>query len=376
MIRTYRYPLQPTLKQEQLLLSWINSCRYLYNTALEQRRDAYKKQKISITYYNQTKQLTELREDKEWAAIPADILRSPLLRLEAAFKAFFRRVECKDDKPGYPRYKSEGNFNSFGFGGCNPIKVFNNRIQIPKLGRVKFNLYRPIPEGAKILEAFVKRSTDNRWYISFVLDLDINPKPKKIISSIGIDLGLTTFAVLSNNQKIQNPKFYKKLEKILGDRQRKLARKKKNSKASQKAKFLAAKITNKIKNQHRNFSCTEAKKLVTNYDLIIYEKLNIKKMVQSRFGKSINDAAWGIFIHALTCKAEEAGKTVIGVNPKNTSQMCSSCGNIVKKELSDRWHNCSNCGLSLDRDHNAAINIHALGLSALEDKLCLNAKPF
>jgi putative transposase len=368
MIRTYSYPLRPTKQQAQVLSAWIESCRYLYNVALEQRKDAYRKVRKSVSLYDQFRDLTELRTEPEWKTISAEVLRSPLTRLDRAFKAFFRRVK-NDENPGYPRFKNKRRYDSFSFGTDNPVVVDKDRVKIPSFGYVKFHRYRKLPAYIKIKEVQIKRSKTDQWYVHFVLDL--GEAPKKIIpkTSVGIDLGLTHFATLSNGEQIANPRYYRASERALAKRQRKLARKQRKSNSREKARVLVAKAHERIVNQRKDFTRKTAKELIGRYDLIIHEDLNIKGMVQTNnFGKSINDVSWGYFLQCVAYKAEEAGKFVIGVNPIGTSQKCSGCGKIVKKDISERIHNCPFCGLTLDRDHNAALNIKALGLSALEDR--------
>jgi putative transposase len=368
MLRTYSYPLRPTKQQAQVLSAWIESCRCLYNAALEQRRDAYRKVRKTVSLYDQYKDLTNLRTEPEWKTISAEVLRSSLTRLDRAFKAFFRRVE-NGEKSGYPRFKGKGRYDSFSFGASDPVIVDKDRVKIPLIGYVRFHRYRQLPAQSKIKEVQIKRSKTDQWYVHFILDL--GEASKKIVpkTSIGIDLGLTHFATLSNDEQIDNPRFYRNSEKVLARRQRKLARKQRKSRSRERARILVAKAHQCIQNQRKDFARKTAKELVGRYDLIAVEDLNIKGMVQTNnFGKSITDVSWGYFLHCLAYKAEEAGKWVIGVNPRNTSQTCSGCGKIVKKDLSERTHSCPFCGLVLDRDHNAAKNIHALGLSVLEDR--------
>lgn len=368
MIRTYSYPLKPTRVQEQILNRWLISCQQLYNAALEQRRDAYRKLHKSISLFDQQKQLTELRTETEWSSIPAEVLRSPLSRLDKAFQAFFRRLKS-GDKPGYPRFKSRDRYDSFSFGTCNPVIVDHSRVKVPLLGYVKFHRYRQLPTNTKIKEVQLKKSRTGCWYVHFVLDLGADPPKVLPKTSVGIDLGLNNYATLSTGEQVPNPRYYRSSEKMLARRQRALARKQRRSSSRNRSRVLVAKAHEHIKNQRKDFIRKTAKELTSKYDFIAHEDLNIKGMVQGKnFGKSVNDASWNYFIQCLRNKAEEAGSWMIGVNPKNTSQMCSRCNQVVKKSLMERTHSCPVCGLILDRDHNAAINIHTLGLSALEDR--------
>lgn len=363
MVRTQNYPVLPTKEQGLTLDSWRISCRQLYNGALEERRNAWKKQHRSVSYEDQTISLTELRKSSpEWAAIPAEILRSALHRIQTSFQGFFRRHK-RGEKPGYPRYKSREHYNSFSFAG-NLTEVQGNKVWVPKLGWVKLNLYRPIPPGAKILVVRFKL-TAKGWKVGLVLDLGEAPKKLPIKTEIGIDVGLTHFATLSNGEHVKNPRYYRESEERLARQQKELSAKKRGSNSRRIAKRQIAKTHLKIHNQRLDYARKQAKELVKNYDLVCFEDLNIKGMVQSKLAKSINDAAWGMLLNCIMFKAEEAGRYAIGVNPRGTSIRCSRCQEEVKKTLADREHNCPHCGLRIDRDVNAALNILALGRSVV-----------
>jgi len=291
------------------------------------------------------------------------------------YKAFFRRLKA-GEKPGLPRFKSRDRYASFSF-------VSNNRViydqvaktvLIPKLGNVKVHFYRPIPTHAVVKEATVKRDCTGRWFIYFSCDLGLAPsKPTQIphpARSAGLDVGLTSFVTLSDGTKIDNPRFFRESEDLIAKRQRSLARKKRGSKSRQRARKLLAKAYQHVKDQRLDFARKLAKSLVDRYDLIAFEDLAIKNMVQNpHLSKSISDAAWGIFIQCTVNKAEEAGSWCVGVNPRGTSQRCSGCGEKVPKSLSQRVHECPHCGLVIDRDENAGLNIRTLGLSVVRELL-------
>jgi putative transposase len=366
VIRRFNYPLKPNSTQEKVLNNTLLLCQRLHNAALEQRISAYQRHKISLTAYDQHKDITELRaDDSEYKNCSAIVLQNVINRLDKSFNAFFRRVKSKE-KAGFPRFKSKGRYSSFDF--PNP-SISKDRILIPKIGYVKFHRYRPLQ--GKVKQATVCR-TSAGWTLSLVCDLGPAPaKTDTITTSTGIDVGLTSFATFSDGRQIANPRFYRQSEELLAKRQQVLARKKKGSNSRKRAKTLVFKAHQRIRNQRLDFVRKLAKETVRDYDLVAHEKLNIKRMVKAKtLAKSIHDASWNLFIQALANKAEEAGKHVIGVNPRYTSQKCSGCGKVVKKALSERTHSCDSCGLVLDRDHNAALNIHALGLSVLG--LCRN----
>ena len=367
MIRTFKYRLHPTKDQIATFENWLGYCYNLYNAALEQRIDARRKGHKTPTLYDQYRQLTELRQSMyEWATPPTLVLRSALDRINKAFKGFFRRCKIKGEKPGFPRFKSKKRYTSFSL-GKQSVELQNNKVWIPRLGNVRLNLYRPL--GGIIKESIVNHS-GGKWWISFACEIGPVPARCSPIGRIGLDLGILSFATLSNGEKIDKPKFLKESEGLLARRQRALSSKQKISKSRQRAKILVAKTYKHIHNQHLDFARKLAKRLFKEYDFIAFENLNIRNMIKnspsSNISKSIYDASWYQFTQCLKYKAEEAGKWAVGVEPAYTSQICSGCGNIVKKDITEREHLCDHCGLILDRDHNAAINILRLGRSLVK----------
>ena len=363
MIRSFRYHL--FLNQQELAgLDEIRvKCQRLYNAALEQRISAYRKQEKTVSRYEQHKELTELRQsDPEgYGSIAAVILRSPLNRLDRAYKAFFRRIK-QGQRPGFPRFRSRDRYDSFSF--PNPV-LKGDLLTVPSFGTVRLKLYRPLK--GKPLEAHI-RKTCRGWEASVVCDLGAAPEKLEIKIATGIDVGLTSFATFSDGSEVENPRFFRRSEALLAKHQKALASKKKrrNSNSRKRSKLLVAKTHLHIRNQRLDFLRKLAKEIVSKYDLVAIEDLNIRGMVRTlNFGKSVSDASWGLFAACLSNKAEEAGKTIVAVDPRGTSQNCSGCGKRVVKLLSERQHRCPHCGLSLGRDHNAALNIHALGLSAV-----------
>lgn len=358
MVRTYRYPLQPTAAQEVTLLAWLEYCRQLYNAALEHRIAAWRNARVGVTEFDQQKELTEIRaDDPEAAAIPLRAQRSALKRLDRSFKAFFRRCKA-GEKPGFPRFRGRGRYDSF---GIDRPRVEGNKVLVPKLGLVKFRLYRPLQGEIREVTLKVK---NGRWWVYFACDAGPAPEKVPVRAATGVDLGLNSFAVLSNGEFFENPRFFKAAEEKLAQRQRRLSRKRRGSRSRERAKMLVGKSHEHIRNQRLDFARKLAKELYDRYELIAYEDLQIRNMTHGRFAKSIADAAWGRFIHALNCKAESAGKWAVPVDPRGTTQRCSGCGEVVRKELHERWHECP-CGVSLNRDHNAALNILAAGRAAV-----------
>lgn len=350
--------MEPNRRQKTVLGEWLCRCRALYNAALQQRRDVWQSNGKTLTYIDQTRELTRLRkEDPIYGAMPVDICRSPLRTLQRAFEAFFRRVK-RGEMPGYPRFKGRDGFDSFGIGRTS---VEGKKVRVPRLGLVKFRKYRDL--GGEIVDARIILKA-GKWHVAFSCDIGPVPEKKPVQNAIGVDVGLESFATLSDGAKVRNPRFFQKGEDLLARRQRILAKRKKGSKGRARARLIVQKAHEHIKNQRLDFVRKLAADLLRRHDCVFYENLNITGLARSRLAKSVQDAAWGKFIGALACKAECAGKWAIPVDPRGTSIWCSSCTEPVAKLLSDRIHRCRKCGLVMDRDENAARNILALGRSA------------
>ena len=362
MKKTFKYRIYPTKGQENILIEWLNTCRMLYNQSLSERKEAYEGDKSSINYYDQSNALKESKKSNGYlTAVYSQVLQDVLTRLDKTFQNFFRRVR-NGEKTGYPRFKSKDRFNSFTF-PQKGFKIEDGHLVLSKIGAIKLIQHREIPTEGIIKTCAIKRSVD-QWYVTFVVELsDIETEKGAIKSAIGVDLGLKKIATLSTGEKIDNPKWLRTSEKKLAKEQRRLARKKKGSNNRKKQKAIVGVVHRKIRNQRSDFHHKISKRLVADYDLIVFEDLMVKNMVKNRYlAKSISDAGWNQLISFVSYKAEEAGKIVELVNPRGTSQLCSSCGMEVKKSLAVRTHKCPYCGLVMDRDENAAINILKRGI--------------
>jgi putative transposase len=224
-------------------------------------------------------------------------------------------------------------------------------------------MHRPI-EG-KIKTCTIKKTASGAWDVTFSCEIRTFPLEPKT-EAIGVDVGLESFATLSNGEKIANPRFFKRGEKALAKAQRKLNKLQKGTKERRKTGKVVAKIHERIKNQRKDFCHKQSRKIVDQYQYICVEDLNVKNMIEgSHFAKSIVDASWNQFRQFLTYKAAEAGRKLGLVNPAYTSQTCSQCGHLERKKLAEREHKCSQCGYTVHRDYNAAQNILALGLDGL-----------
>jgi putative transposase len=362
--KTFKYKLKPTPEQEQEIERVLMLCRSLYNAALEQRKTAYERCGISLSRYGQEAELKDIRaEMPEYADIHSHVLQDVLARLDKAFQAFFRRIR-EGHTPGYPRFHGRIRYNSFTYKECgNGARLDNGFLVLSKIGRIALRWSRPLEGTPKTVT--ISREADG-YYVCFSC-ADVPAYPLLPTGhETGIDLGLESFAMLSNGERIFNPRCYRKAERRLKTAQRRVSRRKKGSKRRRKAVTLLAKAHLKVKRQRADFHHKEALKLVRANDTIYHEDLQTANMLKNHYlAKSISDAGWSQFLRILAAKAAYAGRRVVAVPPAYTSQRCSGpgCGAMVLKGLSIRWHSCPACGTSLHRDHNAARNIEGAGLA-------------
>jgi putative transposase len=363
MMKAYKFRIEVSEAIEQKFEATIDICRELYNSALQERNDAYKWQHKSINYTHQQNQLPDIKKDRtDLKAVHSQVLQDALHRVESAFDHFFRRVREGYHNPGYPKYKNKSRYNSITYpqGGWT---LNGDKLRLSKIGTMRVRISQPII--GKIKTVTIKREV-GKWYVSFACEIDANTLPATA-KAIAIDVNLENFYTDHNGKKVDNPRHLRKSEKKLRKLQRQASRKKKKSNNWKKAQRKVAKQHTKIKNQRRDFTHKQSRKLVNKYDIIFYENLNIAGMLKNpKLAKSISDVAWGMFFDQLEYKAEYAGKLAKNVNPHNTSQLCSACNKKVPKGLSVRWHKCIYCGLELNRDQNSALNILARGIELLQ----------
>jgi len=382
MRKTFKYRIYPTQETERKLVWTLTRCRELYNAALSERKDAYKYAGKRVNYYDQQNDLPEIKAEirEEYQDIATHVLQDVLRRLDKAFQNFFRR--CKNgENPGYPRFQSRNRYDSFtypdGAGWKLTIKEQGKKLKgtlhLTKIGESKIILHRPII--GKIKTVTIKREIDE-WYVTFSCEVEEPEKLPTSYEDVGIDLGVTHLATLSNGEMIEHPRYYRKAQKVFEQRQQALSRKKRGSHRRDKARKAVAKAHRKIARQRKDFQQKAAKTLVERYQVLVFEDIQTSNLTRKPkpkqdengtylpngasakggLNKSILDAGWSQFVQVCTYKAAWAGRTLIKVDPKFTSQVCSGCGQVRKKDLSERWHRCD-CGTELDRDVNAAINI-------------------
>jgi putative transposase len=363
MYRTFKYRIYANKEILAKTENWLELCRNLYNCALEQRIDAWKRQRITLFEYAQSAELPLIKQTNlEYKYVNAQTLQEVLERLELAYKKFFKRRVNHEGKGGFPRFKGKNRYDSFTLKNTG-WKLDGKYISIRHLGKFKLKLSREIQGDIKTIT--ICKSKTNHWYACFSCD---NISEKRLTQSdkiIGIDVGIRSFLTDSEGDKVENPKFLKHTLRELRVRQRALVRNKRNSNRRKETKLQLSKCYEKITNQRKDFHYKLANQYVENYGVISIENLNISGLVKNhKLARDIKDCAWGNFIEILKFKAEEAGRQVIEVNPHNTSKMCSNCGKInTFLKLSDREWACLECGTIHDRDENAAINIKRLGQS-------------
>lgn len=355
VVRSFKYRVLPSKAQHAALAAILESQRILYNAALEERIGCYSKTGKGRSYMDQCKAVTECRAAlPEMAGLPLYIQRATLRRLDWAFSGFFRRLKTSGPA-GFPRFRGRERFSSFGFAQFYGISFDGKRLRFKGMpSGLRVHMTRPMPEG-KPLGCTFKRDAKG-WTVSFQMRVSVTAA-EAVGAQCGIDLGLSSFATFDNGDSIPSPKIARRKEAEMRRRQRALARCKRGSNNRRKAKARLAHLHQSITNARDTWLHQQSARIVRDNDLIAIEKLNVKGLASSILARSVNDASWAKFIFMLTYKAEGAGRKVVAVDPRNTTQACSGCGVIVPKDLSQRWHNCPDCGLSLNRDHNAARNI-------------------
>ncbi len=364
--KAFKFRLYPTHLQETLLERQFEACRELYNAALTERREAYRMVGKSINYFDQANQLKEIRTFRpDLCAVNFSATQDVLRRLEKGFKAFFERIK-RGDKPGFPRYKGKNRYNSVtwpSYGDGCKLKA-SGLVYLQGIGNVRFKQHRNLQGKTKTVT--VERDGNN-WYVVLSCQYEFEAVERHDGPVVGCDVGLEYFANLSNGQQVANPRYFRKSEKRLAKAQRKLSALARNNPLRRKARVRVAKAHRHIRNQRQDFAHKLSRTFVSTYSLVAVEDLNIRGLAAGMLAKSVNDAAWSLFIHMLEYKAENAGSLVVKVDPRRTSQTCPDCGNIVKKELSVRWHNCP-CGCSMPRDVAAARVILSRGLATLRNQ--------
>lgn len=358
MIKSFKYRLYPNTTQKISLAKTFGCVRYFWNKQVESFNTYDKESKL----YPVFKTSTEIRNETVWMK---EVSAAAVQQKEIDFKEFKKQFfsKTRKSKINFPRFKKKGGRDSFRL-PSQKFKLLGDEIQIEKIGKVKVVTDRQLPEG-KLLSATISKNPDNRYYVSIIIECEIK-NAKLTGKSVGIDVGLKEFAVLSDGKIIPNPKYFRKNQAKLANIQKRFSKKKKGSIRRKKFKLKVARCHSKISRQRNHFLHELSTSIVKEYDIISVEDLNVKGMVKNRkLSKSISDASFSMFHNMLRYKSEWYGKQFIKIDRWfPSSKTCSSCGNIKESLLlSDRVYNCDSCGLSMDRDLNASINIKALGVN-------------
>lgn len=363
----FRFRIYPSKKQIVRLNKTISDCCLVYNKLLEAKINAYKEDKNNLTQFD----LNKLTKDFD-IPVHSQVKQNISKRINDAFNHFFRRVREKKGKAGFPRFKTFRRYKSITFPQSGFKLLSDKKLFVSKIGNIPIVLHR-VPKGK--LKTFTIKRTAVGWFVIFSCDNIPVEKIEAEDNHIGIDVGIESFAVLSNGTKIENPKFLRKSEKKLARLQRRLSRKKKGSKNRRKARFKVAKIHERIFNQRQDFLHKTSLTIVKQFKIISVEKLQIRNMVKNHYlARSINDVSWGYFVQMLSYNVEKTGGQLIKVNPKNTSRTCSRCGAIQDMPLSKREFKCLSCGFVCHRDLNASINIDTVGQAEFQ-ALGLDVRP-
>ena len=374
----YTYRIYPTADQQALMLEWLETCRRLYNHCLRDLKDWINSRKCSVfscslnreyimslglpfpSYLEQKRQLTQWKKTNPWyKSVHSQVTQDVVKRMHNTWEAF------KNRGFGFPRYKKYGQFRSFLFPQFKENPVKDNKIKLPTFGRVPINVHRPIPEGFKVKGVrIVSRARGTIWYAVVTIQCDVNvPDPIPTGRGLGIDIGLESYLVASNNFRVRPARFFRDLQSQLKSLQRKASRKQKKSKNWEKAQLKVARLHHKISNSRKNFHFQTSHTLCDMADMIFVEDLDFRVSAKGFLGKQMLDGGFGQFRQLLSWVCWKRGRYFSEVDHKFTSQICPKCNTHTgKKELSQRFHICPMCNYQTTRDHASSEVILNRGL--------------
>jgi putative transposase len=386
--RAYRFRLRPTARQHVALGQCLASHRELYNAALQERRDAWRLRGIGVSYGGQSAQLKQIREIRpDMATWSFSSQQATLRRLNRAFASFYRRVKA-GETPGYPRFKPAHRFDSVEWpkdgDGCR-WRPDARKIHLQGIGHVKVTVHRRVEGRVKTIQV---RREGRRWMLILSCDQVPTRPLEPTQAAVGVDVGITSFATTSNGEHLPNPRFRQVAAARLATAHQVLTRKRRGSNNRRRARATVAARHRKLANQRRNYHHHAARALVARYDLLVVENLRIRNMVRrpaprpdlDRLGgflangaaaktglhRRIHDAGWAQFVSILRAKAEEAGRVVIDVDARHTSDRCEACGHTAaENRVSQAVFSCRRCGHTANADEHAARNILRAGLARL-----------
>ena len=370
--KAYKYRIYPNKKQEELIQKTFGCVRFVYNYFLDKRKAEYEQNKKSLSFYDTSKMLTQLKNELAWLKEPdKDSLQKSLKDLDIAYQKFFKEYtdypKFKSKKNRYKSYRTSYTKTSAG----ENIMFIDKHIKLPKLGFIKIR-DKQVPQG-RILNATISQEPNGHYYCSICCtDVEL-VQYSKTNKKVGIDLGLVDFAIFSDGTKIKNPRFYEKSENKLTKLQRKLSRKTIGSNRWNKARIKVANLQKHISNQRTDFLQKLTTKIIKDFDIICIEDLDVKSMKETDSkirNKRVGDVSWSEFRRMLTYKSQWYGKELFAVDRYfPSSQICHCCGHRDgKKSENIRIWICPKCHSELDRDINAAVNILDEGLRILNSK--------
>ena len=386
----YTYRIYPSADQQAVMLKWLETCRRLYNRCLRDLKDWIASRKCSLyscsldreyimspdipfpSYSEQKRQLTQWKKTNPWLqSVHSQVTQDCVKRLHNTWEAF------KTRKFGFPRFKKYGRYQSFLFPQFKENPIANGKIKLPKIGEVEINQHRPIPEGFNVKGVrIVVRARGTIWYAVVTIQCDVNVlDPVPFGRGIGIDIGLESFLVSSDNFRVEPARFFRDLQSRLKVLQRRASRKKKKSKNWELAQLKVAKLHHKISNSRKNFHFQISHKLCDQADMIFVEDIDFRVSAKGFLGKQMLDGGFGQFRDLLSWVCWKRGKYFQPVSHKYTSQICPECNaHTGKKELSERVHNCPECGYQTSRDHASGRVILNRGLEVINSTDGLSGK--
>lgn len=366
-VKTYKFKLKPTKKQEETFSRWLGVTRFMYNLCLEYKIIAYRNKELNVSKNDVQKELKETKNDFPWMKeVHSQVIQDVTDRLFRSYDNFFKRVKTRAAKPGFPKFKNKKSWSSFKF--KQGMKLYKNvsKIYLPSIGDVKFIKSQEII--GNVCTASVRKEHDG-WYITITTE-NINHKTKEAINAvIAFDLGLTNLITTSEGEVIENPKTLKKYEEKIAKLQRNLARKNKGSKNFYKDVLVLQRLYAKVTRIREDFLHKLSTKVINENQVIICEDLSVSNMIKNHcLAKSISDASCGKFVSMLEYKSIWAGRMLIKVSPRFTTQDCSTKDCSYRNgelTLADREWTCPECHTHHNRDVNAAKNIEERGFEEL-----------
>jgi putative transposase len=371
ILTTYRYRLDPTAQQERLLSQFAGARRWVWNWALNRKRELFRQTGKTLSYNQLAAELAQLKQQPATAwlcEIDSQSLQQAVRDLENAFQQFFRRLRNGEKKTGYPRFRSRKTATPR-FRIPQRVRLEGSAVSVPKIGLIKVILHRELEGVTK--SATFKREACGHWFISLVVEQPIAPKVARPVQThIGIDVGLKSLAVLSSGETIENPRWYRTQSRKLRRAQKALSRKITGSRNRGKARIRVARLQQKIRNQRTDFLHKLSTELIRHNDLVSIEDLNVRGLARTKLATSVLDAGWGLFRAMLLYKAERQDKHLLTIGRFfPSSKTCGACGRVkAELTLAEREWTCS-CGAHHARDLNAAQNIDREGLRLFEQNV-------